>query len=95
MVSATFPFQKQRAPVLGQTLAYVKVGTGDPIVFLHGNPTSSDRWRNVLPHLQGPGRCIAPDLIGMGDSAKLPPADTVSAGRRDRPGVAAAVAFGA
>jgi len=53
-------------------MAYVEVGTGDPIVFLHGNPTSSYLWRNVIPHLEGAGRCIAPDLIGMGDSAKLP-----------------------
>jgi haloalkane dehalogenase len=48
------------------------VGKGDPIVLLHGNPTSSYLWRNVLPHLQPRGRCIAPDLIGMGDSDKLP-----------------------
>jgi haloalkane dehalogenase len=47
------------------------VGAGDPIVFLHGNPTSSYLWRNVMPHLEGAGRLIAPDLIGMGDSAKL------------------------
>ena len=47
-------------------------GKGDPIVLLHGNPTSSYLWRNVLPHLQPRGRCIAPDLIGMGDSDKLP-----------------------
>jgi haloalkane dehalogenase len=53
-------------------MAYVEVGEGDPIVLLHGNPTSSYLWRNVLPHLQPLGRCIAPDLIGMGDSAKLP-----------------------
>jgi haloalkane dehalogenase len=58
--------------VLGQTMAYVEVGMGDPIVFLHGNPTSSYLWRNIIPHLQGRGRCLAPDLIGMGDSAKLP-----------------------
>jgi haloalkane dehalogenase len=50
----------------------VEVGEGDPIVLLHGNPTSSYLWRNVLPHLQPLGRCIAPDLIGMGDSEKLP-----------------------
>jgi haloalkane dehalogenase len=50
----------------------VEVGEGDPIVLLHGNPTSSYLWRNVLPHLQSLGRCIAPDLIGMGDSDKLP-----------------------
>jgi haloalkane dehalogenase len=53
-------------------MAYVEVGSGDPIVFLHGNPTSSYLWRNVIPYLEGLGRCIAPDLIGMGDSAKLP-----------------------
>src|SRR5262249_6619140 len=53
-------------------MAYVEVGDGDPIVLLHGNPTSSYLWRNVLPHLQPLGRCIAPDLIGMGDSDKLP-----------------------
>jgi haloalkane dehalogenase len=72
VVDAEFPFQKQRATVLGQTMAYVDVGQGDPIVFLHGNPTSSYLWRNVIPHVQDLGRCIAPDLIGMGDSAKLP-----------------------
>jgi haloalkane dehalogenase len=53
-------------------MAYVDVGTGDPIVFLHGNPTSSYLWRNVIPHLESLGRCVAPDLIGMGDSDKLP-----------------------
>jgi haloalkane dehalogenase len=64
--------QKRRAEVLGKTMAYIEVGAGDPIVFLHGNPTSSYLWRNVLPHVRERGRCIAPDLIGMGDSAKLP-----------------------
>jgi haloalkane dehalogenase len=53
-------------------MAHVEVGEGDPIVLLHGNPTSSYLWRNILPYLQPLGRCIAPDLIGMGDSAKLP-----------------------
>ena len=53
-------------------MAYHEVGSGDPIVFLHGNPTSSYLWRNVIPHVADLGRCIAPDLIGMGDSAKLP-----------------------
>jgi haloalkane dehalogenase len=72
MISATFPYQKQTRPILGQTMAYVDVGAGDPIVFLHGNPTSSYLWRNVIPHLQALGRCVAPDLIGMGSSAKLP-----------------------
>src|SRR5260370_22179165 len=72
MISAAFPYQKQRRRVLGREMAYVEVGEGDPIVLLHGNPTSSYLWRNVLPHLQPHGRCIAPDLIGMGDSDKLP-----------------------
>jgi haloalkane dehalogenase len=71
MISAAFPYQKKRRRVLGSEMAYVEVGEGDPIVLLHGNPTSSYLWRNVLPHLQQQGRCIAPDLIGMGDSDKL------------------------
>jgi alpha/beta hydrolase family protein len=65
MISAAFPYQKQRRRVLGSEMAYVEVGEGDPIVLLHGNPTSSYLWRNVLPHLQPRGRCIAPDLIGI------------------------------
>jgi haloalkane dehalogenase len=72
MIGSAFPYQKQRRAVLGRTMAYVEVGQGDPIVLLHGNPTSSYLWRNILPHLEPLGRCIAPDLIGMGDSAKLP-----------------------
>ena len=66
------PYEKQNVEVLGRNMAYVDVGSGDPIVFLHGNPTSSYLWRNVIPHLTPHGRCIAPDLIGMGDSDKLP-----------------------
>jgi haloalkane dehalogenase len=69
--SAAFPYEKRRAEVHGRSMAYVEVGEGDPIVLLHGNPTSSYLWRNVIPHLSGLGRCIAPDLIGMGDSDKL------------------------
>lgn len=69
--SATMPYEKKRAQVLGKQMAYVEVGEGDPIVFLHGNPTSSYLWRNVIPHCAEKGRCIAPDLIGMGDSEKL------------------------
>ena len=71
MISAAFPYQKRRQRVLDSEMAYVDVEKGDPIVLLHGNPTSSYLWRNVLPHLQARGRCIAPDLIGMGDSDKL------------------------
>src|SRR5579859_903413 len=66
--------RKQRQAVLGQTMAYVEVGVGEPIVLLHGNPTSSYLWRNIIPYLSELGRCIAPDLIGMGDSDKLPEA---------------------
>ncbi len=68
---ATTEHPKQHATVLGKKMAYVEMGEGDPIVFLHGNPTSSYLWRNVMPHLKDLGRCIAPDLIGMGDSEKL------------------------
>jgi haloalkane dehalogenase len=63
---------KRFAAALGLRMAYVEVGQGAPIVFLHGNPTSSYLWRNVIPHVAPLGRCIAPDLIGMGDSDKLP-----------------------
>ncbi len=63
--------EKQRVEVEGHSMAYVETGEGDPIVFLHGNPTSSFLWRNVIPHLALSGRCLAPDLIGMGDSDKL------------------------
>jgi haloalkane dehalogenase len=72
MISSAFPYQKKRQKIFDREMAYVEVGEGDPIVFLHGNPTSSYLWRNVVPHLQPLGRCIAPDLIGMGDSDKLP-----------------------
>jgi haloalkane dehalogenase len=58
--------------VLGLPMAYVEEGDGEPIVLVHGNPSSSYEWRSVIPHLAGLGRCIAPDLVGMGDSAKLP-----------------------
>ncbi len=64
--------EKRRIEALGSEIAYVEAGEGDPILFLHGNPTSSYLWRNVIPHVAGMGRCIAPDLIGMGDSDKVP-----------------------
>jgi haloalkane dehalogenase len=63
--------RKQTVEVLGRRMAYIEQGDGAPIVLLHGNPTSSYLWRDVLPELDGLGRCLAPDLIGMGDSAKL------------------------
>ena len=63
--------EKKRCEVLGRTMSYVETGEGDPIILLHGNPTSSYLWRGVIPHLAPLGRSIAPDLIGMGDSDKL------------------------
>lgn len=69
------PYQKQTATIHGKQVAYVDEGKGDPIVLLHGNPTSSFLWRNVIPELTGSGRVIAPDLIGQGDSEKLPASD--------------------
>jgi haloalkane dehalogenase len=71
-ISARDPYPRRRVAVLDTDMAYVDVGTGDPIVFLHGNPTSSYLWRNVIPHLAKLGRCLAPDLVGMGDSGKAP-----------------------
>lgn len=75
MISAAMPFQKRFEEVDGKRLAYVETGEGDPIVLLHGNPTSSYLWRNVIPELAGLGRVIAPDLVGQGDSEKLPASD--------------------
>lgn len=65
------PLKKKTARVLGAGMAYVEHGSGKPILLLHGNPTSSYLWRKVIPPLSAVGRCIAVDLIGMGDSAKL------------------------
>ena len=72
MISPDERYPKQRVQINGRQVAYVETGNGDPIVFQHGNPTSSYLWRNIIPHVEGLGRCIAPDLIGMGDSEKLP-----------------------
>ncbi len=72
MISAEFPYEKKFQSVNGKRIAYVDEGEGDPIVLLHGNPTSSYLWRNVIPELKGCGRVIVPDLIGQGDSDKLP-----------------------
>ena len=69
---------KKEVIVKGKTMSYVEMGEGDPIIFQHGNPTSSYLWRNVMPHLQDQGRCIAIDLIGMGDSDKLENPDASS-----------------
>ena len=71
-VSAADWYERRRLRVLDSHMAYVEVGVGDPIVLLHGNPTSSYLWRNVIGKLDGVGRCLAPDLIGMGRSGKAP-----------------------
>src|ERR1700745_1816542 len=63
---------RRQVQVLDSALSYVDVGDGAPIVFLHGNPTSAYLWRNIIPFLAGQGRCLAPDLVGMGRSAKSP-----------------------
>jgi haloalkane dehalogenase len=69
-VSSIDQYERRRLTVLDSDIAYVDVGDGDPVVLLHGNPTSSYLWRNVIPHLRRFGRCLAPDLIGMGRSGK-------------------------
>jgi len=66
------PHPRRRVPVLDSEMSHVDVGAGKPIVFLHGNPTSSYLWRNIIPFVSGEGRCLAPDLIGMGQSGKSP-----------------------
>ena len=71
-ISAADMYERRRVPVADSHIAYVEVGVGRPLVFLHGNPTSSYLWRNVIPHLEGSGRCLAPDLMGMGRSGKVP-----------------------
>ena len=70
-MSSDWQARKQYLDVNGRRMAYVEMGEGDPIVFQHGNPTSSYLWRNIMPSLADRGRCIAVDLIGMGDSDKL------------------------
>lgn len=65
------PLSKQYKTVNGKQMAYHDTGSGDTVLFLHGNPTSSYLWRDIIPHLSGGARCVAPDLIGQGDSDKL------------------------
>src|SRR5260370_20774784 len=71
-ISPTDSNPRKHLDAAGVQMAYVDVGVGDPIVFLHGNPTSSYLWRNIIPHLAPHARCLAPDLVGMGDSGKAP-----------------------
>jgi haloalkane dehalogenase len=71
-IPAVDPYPRARARVLDTEMSYVDEGTGDPIVFLHGNPTSSYLWRNIIPYVSDHGRCLAPDLVGMGQSGASP-----------------------
>jgi haloalkane dehalogenase len=71
-ISAADTYERHRIALLETEISYVDTGAGDPVVFLHGNPTSSYLWRNVIPHVEGVGRCLAPDLVGMGDSGPTP-----------------------
>ena len=71
-ISTADPYPRRRMKVLDTAMAYVDTGAGAPVVFLHGNPTSSYLWRNVIPFVEPEGRCLAPDLVGMGDSGKAP-----------------------
>lgn len=71
-ISAADTWPRKRLAIAGTEMAYVEAGSGAPLVFLHGNPTSSYLWRNIIPHLTGLGRCLAPDLIGMGASGRAP-----------------------
>ncbi len=71
-IPAADPYARNRVPALDAEIATVDTGQGDPVVFLHGNPTSSYLWRNVIPHVSGMARCLAPDLVGMGDSDNAP-----------------------
>ena len=65
-------YERRRVPVLDTEMAYVDTGRGRPVVFLHGNPTSSFLWRRIIPEVAGVARCLAPDLVGMGQSGKAP-----------------------
>ena len=69
-ISATDPHPRKKQELLGTSMSYADTGSGEPVVFLHGNPTSSYLWRNVIPHVAPAARCIAPDLIGMGASGR-------------------------
>lgn len=69
-IASKFPYKSNFLNIKQSNIFYVDIGIGDPILFLHGNPTSSYLWRNIIPFLANKGRCIAPDLIGMGKSDK-------------------------
>src|SRR5260370_28885006 len=69
-ISTGDPHPRKKLELLNTSMSYVDTGSGDPVVFLHGNPTSSYLWRNIIPHVAPLARCVAPDLIGMGASGK-------------------------
>ena len=71
-MTAADPHPRFRVRVLDTEVAFVDAGRGRPVVFVHGNPTSSYLWRNVITHLQPGARCLAPDLVGMGESGPAP-----------------------
>src|SRR3982074_578036 len=71
-IGATDPHPRKSVRVLDTVMGYVDTGSGHPIVFLHGNPTWSYLWRNIIPYVGDCGRCLAPDLVGMGQSGKSP-----------------------
>ena len=95
----TDPLPKSGVTVHGKRMACADIGTGAPILFLHGNPTSSYLWRNIVPYVAGLGRAIVPDLIGMGESDKLDPSGperyTFAEHRRYLDGLLGAVLDGA
>src|SRR6185369_1307711 len=72
VISTEDPSYRKRIAVLDTDMAYVDAGEGDPIVFLHGNPTPSYLWRHIIPYLLPFGRCLAPDFVGMGNSGTAP-----------------------
>lgn len=69
-IPANDPYEHRRISVLDTEISYLDTGSGNPVVFLHGNPTSSYLWRNVIPHVEGQSRCLAPDLVGMGEPGR-------------------------
>jgi haloalkane dehalogenase len=71
-ISSVDSHRRRRVHVLDTEINYTDVGEGNPIIFLHGNPTSSYLWRNIIPHVTRLGRCLAPDLVEMGQSGRSP-----------------------
>ncbi|MDE0626984.1 MAG: haloalkane dehalogenase [Bryobacterales bacterium] len=71
-ISAHDPYERTRVEVVDSHMSYLDVGSGDPVVFLHGNGTFSYVWRNIVPYVEPLGRCLAPDLMGCGRSGRIP-----------------------